>query len=180
MSRIGLKPIVIPEKVQVNIKDGIMTAKVPLGELKVNIPNGIGNTIENNILVFSRENQQRKTPALHGLCRSLCANAIEGVATGFKKSLIIEGVGFKSELRGKADRILFSLGFSHSVLVIAPDGIKFEIPKANNIIISGIDKQLVGEVAAKIRKLRKPEPYKGKGIRYEGEYIRRKAGKTAA
>ncbi len=188
MSRIGLKPIVIPDKVQVNFDGRIMTAKGPLGELKVNIPDGIDNTIENNTLVFSRSNDHRKTAALHGLCRSLCANAIEGVTAGFKKSLIIEGVGFKSEIRGNSssgnsssgNRLLLSLGFSHSVLVIPPDGIKIEIPKANNIIISGIDKQLVGEVAAKIRKIRKPEPYKGKGIRYEGEYIRRKAGKTAA
>ncbi len=179
MSRIGKNPIEIPDKVQVTISDeGLLTAKGPKGELTYQLPEAINYNLEGNTLTFGRDNEDRKVRAQHGLARALSANLIEGVVNGFAKTLLIEGVGYKAEMRG--NRLFLSLGFSHPVLIIPPDGIEFETPKPTIIIIKGIDKQLVGQVAATVRKLRKPEPYKGKGIRYEGEYIRRKAGKTAA
>ncbi len=178
MSRIGKKPIVIPEKVQVTIQDNLIKAKGPLGELSYKLPEQIKYNLENNILTFSRESDVKHVRALHGLCRALTSNIIEGVSKGFEKGLQIEGVGFKAELKG--DRVLLALGFSHPILIIPPAGISFEVPTANSLKVKGIDKQLVGLVAAKIRDLRKPEPYKGKGIRYVGEFIRRKAGKTSA
>ncbi|MFP4527553.1 MAG: 50S ribosomal protein L6 [Candidatus Kapaibacterium sp.] len=177
MSRIGKNPIVLPDKVQVNIdQENVMTAKGPKGELKVELPREIECKLEDNTLTFSRPNDHRRLRSLHGLTRSLAANAVEGVSAGFERLLRIEGVGYKAELKG--ERLMLSLGFSHPVIVIPPDGITFEVT-GTQIKIKGIDKQLVGQLAAVIRKLRKPEPYKGKGVRYEGEYIRRKAGKTA-
>lgn len=178
MSRIGKKPIVVPDKVQIKIENNVLTAKGPKGELSVDIPENIEYKFEEGIIEFSRTNEQAKTRSIHGLTRSLAANAIEGVFNGFKKVLRVEGVGFKAEIRGT--RLLLSLGFSHPILIIPPDGISFEVLNQNMITVLGHDKQLVGEVSAKIRAIRKPEPYKGKGVRYEGEYIRRKAGKTAA
>mgnify|MGYP006285730365 CR=1 FL=1 len=178
MSRIGNVPIEIPAKVQVSVDGRTLTAKGPKGELKVDIPEEIDFNIEDNNITFSRSSELRRVKSLHGLSRSLAWNAIEGVTEGFKKVLKIEGVGYKAELKGP--RLFLSLGFSHPILIIPPDGIEFQVPNANTIEVSGIDKQLLGEVAATIRKIRPPEPYKGKGIRYEGEYIRRKAGKTAA
>lgn len=178
MSRIGKKPIVVPDKVQIKIENNVLTAKGPKGELSVDIPENIEYKFEEGIIEFSRTNEQAKTRSIHGLTRSLAANAIEGVFNGFKKVLRVEGVGFKAELKGT--RLLLSLGFSHPILIIPPDGISFEVLNQNMITVLGHDKQLVGEVSAKIRAIRKPEPYKGKGVRYEGEYIRRKAGKTAA
>ncbi|MDD3124540.1 MAG: 50S ribosomal protein L6 [Candidatus Kapabacteria bacterium] len=176
MSRIGLKPVNIPDKVQVNIKDKCITAKGPLGELSFNMSEFIDCKLENNVLSFSRQNDEKKVRALHGLTRALTSNMINGVATGFTKNLKIEGVGFKAEMRG--NNLFLSLGFSHPILVVPPKGIEIKTPTPTSIVVTGADKQLVGEVSARIRVLRKPEPYKGKGIRYEGEYVRRKAGKT--
>lgn len=178
MSRIGKNPIQIPDKVQVNISNGIINVKGPLGELSQAKPSEIDFVLEDKIIRFTRQNEMKKVKSLHGLTRALTANMVEGVSKGFEKVLLVEGVGFKAELKG--EKLLLSLGFSHPILFIPPAGISFELANANTIKIKGFDKQLVGQVAAKIRKLRKPEPYKGKGVKYQGEYIRRKAGKTSA
>jgi large subunit ribosomal protein L6 len=178
VSRIGKKPIAIPDKVQVSVQDNVMKAKGPKGELELKIPTEIDYKIENKELVFSRKSDEKHIRALHGLTRALGFNVVEGVINGFSITLQIEGVGYKAELRGK--KLSLAMGFSHPVLIIPPDGITLEVPNVTTVKINGIDKQLVGQVAAKIRQIRPPEPYKGKGIRYEGEYVRRKAGKTAA
>lgn len=177
MSRVGKKPITIPEKVQVSIVGRTLKAKGPLGELSFDIPEPIEFSLENNVLTFSRPNDDKKTRALHGLSRALSYNTIFGVKEGFSKTLKIEGVGYKVEMKGKG--LLFSLGYSHTIYFLPPEGITFEAPNPNTVIVKGVNKEVVGLVAAKIRKLRPPEPYKGKGIRYEGEYIRRKEGKKA-
>jgi large subunit ribosomal protein L6 len=178
VSRIGKQPITIPDKVTVSIDNGILCAKGPLGEMKAPVPESIQYSLENNVLTFSRNSEYKKIRALHGLTRALCFNAIMGVKDGFSKTLILEGVGFKTEMKG--NNLQLNVGFSHPVLIIPPKGIKFETLTANTIKVSGIDKQVVGAVSSKIRSIRPPEPYKGKGIRYDGEYIRRKAGKTAS
>ncbi|TAL69475.1 MAG: 50S ribosomal protein L6 [Bacteroidetes bacterium] len=178
MSRIGKKPINIPPKVQVSFDDRTIKAKGPKGELALKLPEPIDVNIENNVITIVRPNDEKKVRALHGLSRALTANVIEGVVNGYTKTLQINGVGYKAEMKGK--RLMLSLGFSHPVLVIPPDGIDINSPNPNTIIVNGIDKQLVGQTAAVIRKLRPPEPYKGKGIRYENEYVRHKAGKTTA
>jgi large subunit ribosomal protein L6 len=178
VSRIGKKLIEIPKNVQVTFQENIIRAKGPLGELSYKLHNEIKMIMEDNKIRFERESDEKHIRALHGLTRALTFNMIEGVSKGFDRTLIIEGVGYKAELRG--NKLLLALGFSHPVLVIPPVGITFEVVNPNNIKVKGIDKQLVGLVASKIRDLRPPEPYKGKGIRYEGEYIRRKAGKTSA
>lgn len=178
VSRIGLSPIEIPDKVDVKIEDKLIKVKGPLGELAHRIPDSIEHKLEGKELTFSRVNNHPKVKSLHGLTRALVGNMVEGVSKGFEKKLVIEGVGFKVELKG--DRLFLSLGFSHPILFIPPEGIKFEVESQTAFKIKGYDKQLVGQIAAKIRKMRPPEPYKGKGIRYDGEYIRRKAGKTAA
>lgn len=177
MSRIGKKIINIPSNINISFVGNLMTAKGPKGELYVEIPSEIGYTLENNVLTFTRESDDKKVRSVHGLARALCFNAIEGVQNGFVKNMKIEGVGFRAEM--KNERLLLTLGFSHQILAIPPKGIEFETPTPTTIIVKGIDKQLLGEVSHKIRSLRPPEPYKGKGIRYEGEYIRRKAGKTS-
>lgn len=176
MSRIGLKPLQIPDKVQVKTEGNTITAKGPKGELSLNIPENIEYKLENNVLTFSRTNEEKKTRSLHGLTRTLVNNIVTGVSTGFTKTLKIEGVGYKAEMKG--NNLFLSLGYSHPILVVPPQGIEIQTPQATTIIVTGADKQLVGEICARVRKLRKPEPYKGKGIRYEGEYVRRKAGKT--
>ena len=178
MSRIGKLPIVIPDKVKISIENGVLFAKGPLGEMTAPVPSELQYTVENNTIVFSRESEHKKVRALHGLTRSLCNNAVVGVSTGFTKTLILEGVGFKTEMKGA--NLQINVGYSHPVLFMPPKGIKFETQGTNTIKVSGIDKQIVGLVSSKIRSIRPPEPYKGKGIRYEGEYIRRKAGKTAS
>ncbi len=178
MSRIGKKLIEIPKNVQVTFEDNIIRAKGPLGELSYKLHNEIKMIMEDNKIRFERTSDEKHIRALHGLSRALTFNMIEGVSKGFERTLHIEGVGYKAELRG--NKLLLALGYSHPVLVIPPAGITFEVVNPNNIKVKGIDKQLVGLVASKIRDLRPPEPYKGKGIRYEGEYIRRKAGKTSA
>lgn len=178
MSRVGKKPIEVPAKVQVAMSGRTFKAKGPKGELSLDIPEQIEYKFENNIITFSRSTDEKHVRALHGLTRALTFNVVEGVSNGFQKVMQIEGVGYKLEQRGQ--NILLSLGFSHPVLVVPPDGIELKVVNPSTFTVSGIDKQLVGAVAAKIRSIRKPEPYKGKGIRYQGEYIRRKAGKTTS
>lgn len=176
MSRVGLKPIDLPSKVQVNFQDSILKFKGPKGELEVQIPDGIIYNNEGNVITFSRKDDTKRMKSIHGLTRALAANALEGVTEGIKKVLKIEGVGYKVEMKGK--NLMLSLGFSHPILVVPPPGVLITSPNPNTIELTGISKEDIGETAAVIRKLRKPEPYKGKGIRYEGEYVRRKAGKT--
>lgn len=178
MSRVGKKPVNIPDKVKVTIEDKLLTAKGPKGELTFRIPSEIDYVFENNVITFSRNSDIKHIRALHGLARALTFNVVEGVTNGFTKVLQVEGVGYKVEM--KESNLMLSLGFSHPVAIVPPLGITIANPAPNTIHITGIDKQLVGEVAAKIRSLRPPEPYKGKGIRYQGEYIRRKAGKTTS
>lgn len=178
MSRIGKKTIVVPDKVQVTIEDRLLKAKGPKGELSFRLPEGIDYVYENNEINFSRQSDLKHIRALHGLTRAEAYNAIYGVAEGFTRTLLIEGVGYKAEMKGT--KLMLSLGYSHPIVIIPPDGITIETASATNIKVIGIDKNMVGLVAAKIRSLRPPEPYKGKGVRYEGEYVRRKAGKTSA
>jgi len=178
VSRIGLKPIVIPDKVDIEFKDNTFLIKGPNGNLTVDVPKEIEYKLENKTLSFSRSSDLKQVRALHGLTRALTNNAIAGVTSGFEKILQFEGVGYKAEMKGS--RLLLSLGFSHQILIIPPEGVKIEFLPPNTIKIKGFDKQLIGAVAAKIRSIRKPEPYKGKGLHYQGEYIRRKAGKTAS
>ena len=177
MSRIGKKPIPIPQGVKIDIDGARVSAEGPKGKLSQPVPAGLKASIDNGILVIARENEERHVRALHGLTRSLVANMVEGVTSGFAKTREIQGVGYRAKLSGKA--IDLSLGFSHPVSYAAPEGIEFEVPQPTEIIIRGIDKQLVGETAAQIRRKRPPEPYKGKGIRYAGEQVRRKVGKRA-
>lgn len=177
MSRVGKKIINIPSGVQVTLTSGEIKAKGPKGELQVIVPTEISCQLENNVLSFSRSSDEKGIRALHGMARAMVANVIEGVTNGFQKQLQIEGVGYRAEMR--KTNLLLTLGFSHPILFIPPPGITFEVPAPTQILIKGIDRHLVGEVAARVRRFRKPEPYKGKGIRYAGEYVRRKAGKSA-
>lgn len=177
MSRVGKKPIVVPNGVSVKFDAGTCSVKGPKGELYFNMSDAITPTMEGNTITFSRSSEDKKVRALHGLTRAHIAWMVEGVANGFTKNLQIEGVGYKVELRGK--NLLLSLGYSHPILFMPPDGVEFAVATPTAFSVKGINKHLVGEVASKVRKLRPPEPYKGKGIRYEGEYVRRKAGKSA-
>lgn len=177
MSRIGKLPISIPDGVTITISnDNVVTVKGPKGELKQNINKDMILTQKDGILTVGRPTENKNHKALHGLSRSLIFNMVDGVTNGFQKGLDIVGVGYRAQLQGK--KIVMNLGFSHPVEIDAPAGIEFEIPNPNKIIVKGIDKQAVGAVASDIRKWRLPEPYKGKGIRYEGEYVRQKEGKT--
>jgi large subunit ribosomal protein L6 len=177
MSRIGKKPIPVPAGVSIAIDPERVAVNGPKGELFERIPRDI--TIEHvgEELLVRRPTDRGEHRALHGLTRSLVANMVEGVTNGFEKRLEIQGVGYRAQLRGRD--LELALGYSHPVSIRAPDGIEFEVPQPTRIVVRGISKQLVGEVAANIRKQRKPEPYKGKGIRYEGEYVARKVGKRA-
>ncbi len=177
MSRVGKKPISVPSNVNVTFDAGVCTVKGPKGELRFAVDPRIMPHREGAELRFERENDEKKVRALHGLTRAHVAWMVEGVSNGFEKKLQIEGVGFKVELRGKA--LVLNLGYSHPIYFMPPDGVEFAVATPTAFSVKGIDKQLVGMIAAKVRDLRKPEPYKGKGIRYEGEYIRRKAGKSA-
>jgi large subunit ribosomal protein L6 len=177
MSRIGKKPIPIPDGVTVTIDGHTVSVTGPLGTLTREFPAAMTIAEEDGQLVVTRPSDRRTHRGLHGLSRTLLANMVEGVHTGFKKSLEIVGVGYRAELKGQ--RLKLALGFSHPILLIPPEGISFEVPDQSKIIVAGIDKELVGELSAKIRSLRPPEPYKGKGIRYKDEYVRRKAGKAA-
>jgi len=177
VSRIGKKIIAIPEKVKISVSGGVISVKGPKGDLTAELPKGIDYKIENNELTFTRNSDDKEIRSLHGLVRSLTANMVKGVTDGFSKTLDIVGVGFRAEAKGK--NLLLTIGYSHPIYLMPPDGITITTPAPTQIVISGIDKQMVGQVAAKIRSFRKPEPYKGKGIKYSDEQIRRKAGKTA-
>jgi large subunit ribosomal protein L6 len=177
MSRIGKQPIEIPDGVNVAVDPGRVTVNGPLGELTQKVPVRIKVEKEDGQLVVKRPSDRGDDRALHGLTRSLVANMVEGVTRGFEKRLEIQGVGYRAALRGTA--LELNVGFSHPVVVDAPAGITFEVPTQTEIVVKGIDKQQVGEIAAEVRDVRPPEPYKGKGIRYTGEYVRRKVGKRA-
>ncbi|HSD76390.1 MAG TPA: 50S ribosomal protein L6 [Solirubrobacteraceae bacterium] len=177
MSRIGRKPIPVPASVTVSIEPEVVRVAGPRGELSERVPRDITVAQEDGQLVVTRPTDRGEHRALHGLTRSLVANMVEGVTNGYQKTLEIQGVGYRAQLRGKD--LELALGFSHPVSIKAPEGIEFEVPQPTRVVVKGISKQLVGEVAANIRKRRPPEPYKGKGIRYEGEYVARKVGKRA-
>jgi large subunit ribosomal protein L6 len=177
MSRIGKQPITIPDGVNVAVDPGRVTVNGPLGELTQNVPVRMLIEKEDGQLLVKRPTERGDDRALHGLTRSLVANMVEGVTNGFEKRLEIQGVGYRAALRGTA--LELNVGYSHPVVIDAPAGITFEVPVQTEIVVKGIDKQQVGEIAAEIRDVRKPEPYKGKGIRYRGEYVRRKVGKRA-
>lgn len=178
MSRIGRSPIPVPTGVEVTVTDRQVTVKGPKGSLERNLPGEITVRQDATNLVVERPDDQRHNRALHGLTRSLVNNMVLGVTDGFTKELEIVGVGYRATARGAA-QIELALGFSHPVVVDAPEGISFEVPVPTRIAVRGIDKEMVGQVAANIRKIRKPEPYKGKGVRYAGERVIRKAGKAA-
>ncbi|MEJ2054476.1 MAG: 50S ribosomal protein L6 [Calditrichaceae bacterium] len=178
MSRIGKLPIPVTEKVSVQISDdNIVTVKGPKGELNQKFSGRIKLDIKDNEINVIRQSDEKIDRSLHGLSRALLANMVTGVTAGFSKKLEIIGVGYKAEM--KAKKLVLNIGYSHPIVVGVPDDIKIETPTPTEIVVSGINKELIGAVCAKIRSFRKPEPYKGKGIRYEGEYVRRKAGKAA-
>jgi large subunit ribosomal protein L6 len=177
MSRIGKQPIPLPSGVEVAIEPELVRVKGPKGQLEERISRDIAVAQEDGRLVVTRPSDRRDHRALHGLTRTLVANMVQGVTDGFEKRLQIQGVGYRAALRGRD--IELSVGYSHPVTVQAPEGIEFEVPAPTQIIVRGASKQAVGEVAARIRKVRPPEPYKGKGIRYDGEYVARKVGKRA-
>ena len=177
MSRIGKAPVTVPSGVDVTVSDGTITVKGPKGTLSRKIPGEIQIVQEDGTLKVTRPNDERQNRALHGLTRSLVNNMVIGVTDGFKKNLEIVGVGYRAEAQGPTT-LRLNLGFSHPVTVQAPEGITFEVPAPTQVVVNGIDKEVVGQVAADIRSIRKPEPYKGKGVRYAGERILRKAGKT--
>ena len=176
MSRIGRLPIDIPSGVTVTADNGVIAVKGPKGELSLTVASPIEVAIADNQVVVTRPNDERLARSLHGLTRTLINNNIIGVTQGYSKGLEVVGTGYRVAAKGSS--LEFALGYSHSITVDPPAGISFTVEGQNKILVSGIDKQAVGEVAANIRKLRKPEPYKGKGIRYEGEVVRRKAGKA--
>ncbi len=178
MSRIGRKPILVPKGVTVTINQGVVNVKGAKGELSFKVHPNIGVELKDGNLSFTRSSDEKENKALHGLWRALVQNMITGVTEGYSKKLEVVGVGYRAEMKGRKLQLL--LGYSHPILFGPPEGVKIEAPTQTNIVITGVDKQLVGLVAAKIRSFRPPEPYKGKGIKYEGEYIRRKAGKAAA
>jgi large subunit ribosomal protein L6 len=177
MSRIGKKPISVPEGVSVSVGPGRVSVNGPRGELEQTVSQRMEIVEQDGSLVVSRPTDRGTDRAVHGLTRSLVANMVEGVTNGFEKRLEIQGVGYRAKLAGKA--LELSVGYSHPVTIQAPDGIEFEVPQPTQIVVRGIDKQLVGEIASRIRRVRPPEPYKGKGIRYAGEQVKRKVGKRA-
>ncbi|HSS33185.1 MAG TPA: 50S ribosomal protein L6 [Solirubrobacterales bacterium] len=177
MSRIGRKPVPVPEAVTVEVAPGNIAVKGPKGELTQTYSQDMTVELNDGIVTVARPTDRGEHRALHGLTRSLIANMVEGVTDGFEKKLEIQGVGYRAALKGK--NLELALGYSHPVPIEAPDGIEFEVPQPTEVIVRGIDKQLVGQVAADIRKRRPPEPYKGKGIRYKGEQVLRKVGKRA-
>lgn len=177
MSRIGLKPIDIPQGVDIKISNGnLVEVKGPKGNLSEQISKLIKINNENGVITLERTSESKEAKSLHGLSRTLIANMFEGVTKGYEKKLIIEGTGYKAAKQGK--KLVLNLGYSHNIEMEDPSGIEVEVPAPNTIIVKGFNKQQVGNYAANIRDLRKPEPYKGKGVRYENEYIRRKVGKT--
>lgn len=176
MSRIGKQPISVPSGVDVSINGPELDVKGPKGSLSVTIPEPIAVKLEDGTLTVERPNDERESRALHGLTRTLINNQIIGVTEGYSKQLEIVGTGYRVQAKGQS--LEFSLGYSHTITFEPPEGITFQVEGSNKVTVTGIDKQLVGETAANIRKLRKPEPYKGKGVRYAGEQIRRKVGKA--
>ena len=178
MSRIGKMPITVPAGVTVKIDNNLVTVKGPNGELSRQVDKRMKVTLDNGVVTVERPDDEKESRSMHGLYRTLINNMVVGVTEGFKKSLEIQGVGYRAAKQGK--NINFTLGFSHPVVKEPPAGITFDVPAPNKIVVSGADKELVGAVAADIRTLRPPEPYKGKGVRYEGEYVRRKVGKAGA
>lgn len=177
MSRIGKQPILIPDNVEVKVSNNLLTAKGPKGELNEEIHRDITVEIKDKEIIVRPKHIKEQNMAIWGTCRALIANMIEGVSRGFEKKLLFEGIGFRATVN--EDKLVLNLGFSHPIEIVAPKGIEFKTEK-NAIIVTGSDKSSVGQIAAKIRAIKKPEPYKGKGIRYEKEIIRRKAGKKAA
>ena len=177
MSRIGKQPIAVPAGVNVSIEPGVVRVNGPRGELEERVSRDMSVEQRDGEIVVSRPTDRGEHRALHGLTRSLIANMVTGVTEGYEKRLEIQGVGYRAALRGSD--LELTVGYSHSVAVQAPDGIEFDVPAPTQIVVRGISKQAVGEVAARIRKVRPPEPYKGKGIRYAGEYVQRKVGKRA-
>lgn len=176
MSRIGKKPIPIPSGVKINVTNGTVSADGPKGKLSQPVPAGLSAVVEANVLTIARENDERRLRALHGLTRALVANMVTGVKDGFERKLDIVGIGYRAQMQGKA--IQLALGYSHPVIFPLPEGITAEIERQVAITLRGADKALLGETAAKLRSLRKPDPYKGKGIKYSDEVIRRKVGKA--
>lgn len=176
MSRIGKRPITLPAKVTVAINGQEVVVKGPKGELSKVLPAGVTIESEGDTINVNRVNDSRMARERHGLCRTLVANMVEGVSNGFQRRLEIQGVGYRAAVQGK--NLNLSMGYSHPVLIEPPDGIQFQVENNTNVIVSGIDKEIVGNTAAKVRSVRPPEPYKGKGIRYAGEAVRRKVGKT--
>jgi large subunit ribosomal protein L6 len=179
MSRVGSTPITLPDGVEVAIDGATVSVKGPKGELSRSMADGITTALDDGVVTVDRTDDERRTRALHGLSRTLIYNMVVGVTEGYRKELEIVGVGYRANLQG-CDKLELALGFSHPVKVDAPDGITFEVPQPTRVDVVGIDKEVVGQVAADLRALRKPEPYKGKGVRYLGEHIQRKAGKAAA
>jgi large subunit ribosomal protein L6 len=177
MSRIGRKPIEVPDGVDVQVTPGHVSVKGPKGELAQDLSTEMKVELADSTVTVERPTDRGEHRALHGLTRSLIANMVQGVTEGYEKRLEIQGVGYRAQLRGKA--LELSLGFSHPISVEAPEGIEFEVPQPTEIVVRGIDKQQVGQIAADIRKRRPPEPYKGKGVRYAGEQVTRKVGKRA-
>ena len=178
MSRIGKKPIPIPKGVTVKVVDGALDVQGPKGKMRQATPPGIAFAVDNGALQASRVSDDPELGKYHGLARSLAANAVLGVTEGFRKDLDIVGVGYRAEMKGK--QVIFALGYSHAVVFDVPPGIDIAIDKQTHITVTGVDRQLVGQVAANIRRLREPDPYKQKGVRYTGEVLKKKAGKTGA
>ena len=177
MSRIGKQPIELPSTVNVSLSPGRVMVNGPLGELSQEVPARMKIEQSNGAITVERPTERGEDRALHGLTRSLIANMVEGVTKGFEKQLELQGVGYRATMQGADLRL--DVGYSHPVVMKAPQGITFEVPRPTEILVKGVDKQQVGQIAAEIRKVRPPEPYKGKGIRYAGEYVRRKVGKRA-
>ncbi|NJL61875.1 MAG: 50S ribosomal protein L6 [Methylacidiphilales bacterium] len=176
MSRIGRSPITVPAKVQVTINGAKIVVKGPKGELSRDLPPNVSVAQEGEILSVNRRDDTRPSRQLHGLCRTLVANMVEGVSQGFQRRLEIQGVGYRAAVQGR--NLVLNMGYSHQVQIVPPDGVQFAVENNTNVIVTGYDKEIVGNTAARIRAVRPPEPYKGKGIRYSGEAVRRKAGKT--
>jgi large subunit ribosomal protein L6 len=178
MSRIGKKPVTIDKSVKISRTENVVEVTGPKGTLKMEMLNDIAMEIKSDEIIFTRTGENKKNRALHGLYRALLQNMVTGVKDGYTKKLELVGIGYKAEI--KNNFLVLQLGYSHPIVFLPPADVKIETPAATQIVISGIDKQIVGQVAAKIRSFREPEPYKGKGVKYENEKIRRKAGKTAA
>jgi large subunit ribosomal protein L6 len=177
MSRVGLRPIPLPKAVEVRVEENLSIVKGPKGELRQHIPSGIEIAVEDGEVRCRRPDDNPASRANHGLVRALIANQVHGVTEGFQRALSIVGVGYKAEARGKM--LVLNMGYSHPVEYPVPEGIQIQTPEPTKIVVAGMDKQRVGQVAAEIRAVRPPEPYKGKGIRYEGEIVHKKAGKSA-